>query len=58
MDTKAYNNFDIFGKCLNDMLESMLIVNKVPTLKLLEKKRQRGWRDSNRDKEIKLQSFF
>ena len=53
MDTNAYNNFDILGRCLNGMFESMLIVNKVPTQKLLKKKRQRGERVSNRNKEIK-----
>ena len=28
MDTNAYNNCEILGKCLNGMYESMLIVNK------------------------------
>ena len=55
-DTNVYNTLEVLGECLQGVnrYSSMLVVNKVPTLKILEKKRKKGEQVSNRDTELRL----
>ena len=54
MDTGVYSNLEVLNECLNGMSKSssMLIINKVPTEKTLERRRQKG--EKHRDREIVL----
>jgi hypothetical protein len=54
-DTSFCNNLEIFRECLNELSQSssMLIVNKVPTKKYLDKKRGKGEKVADRELELK-----
>jgi GTPase SAR1 family protein len=51
LDLGLYNNLEILRECLNGLAQSssMLIVNKVPTEKYLDRKRKRGEEVHNRN---------
>lgn len=56
LDTCLYNYIDVlrdfFTRDLVDSFRIMLIINKVPTQKLLDSKRKRGEQVADRDKEL------
>jgi GTPase Era involved in 16S rRNA processing len=58
LDTGFYNNIEILRECLNDLSQSssMLVVNKVPTQKNLDRKRKKG--EEVKDREIMLKEIF
>ncbi len=58
MDTGLYRNLAVLSECLNGMSQSscMLIVNKVPTLKSLERKLKRG--ENFHDRKETLEEYF
>ncbi len=55
LDTGLYNNLEVLRECLNDLPDSsaMLIINKVPTEKLLENKRKKGQQVPDREEELR-----
>ena len=58
MDVGFYNNIEILRECLNDLADhsSMLIVNKVPTEKNLDRKRKKG--EEVRDRNEMISGIF
>ena len=58
LDTGLYNNLEILRECLNywSQSSSMLIVNKVPTKKNLDRKRKNG--EEVKDREEMLEEIF
>lgn len=58
LDTGLQNNLEILRECLNDLSQStsMLIVNKVPTEKYLERKRKQG--EKVADRNVMLEEIF
>ena len=57
-DTGLYGNLEVLNECLNGMSQSssMLIVNKVPTEKTLERKRKKG--EECRERKIVLDETY
>jgi len=51
LDVGLYNNLEVMRECLNELSQysSMLVVNKVPTERALERKRRQGEQVPNRD---------
>jgi GTPase SAR1 family protein len=56
LDTGLYNNLEVLRECLNDLPDSsaMLIINKVPTKRVLDSKRKKGQIVPDREKELEL----
>jgi GTPase SAR1 family protein len=56
LDTGLYNNLEVLRECLNDLPDSsaMLIINKVPTKRVLDNKRKKGQIVPDREKELEL----
>jgi len=56
LDTGLYNNLEVLRECLNDLPDSsaMLIINKVPTKRVLDNKRKKGEIVLDREKELEL----
>jgi GTPase SAR1 family protein len=57
-DTSFYVNLEVLRECLNNLSDSstMIIINKVPTLKVLENKRRKG--EEVIDRDIGLKETF